>query len=135
MFDGRQGHNSYDDDEDTENIRPKKVFQADTEGGYAFVTKLLDFEGGEFGVCEIRGQVLRKSEVVGSVSGWLINRHWRSNFYSSCDSISSELQLLSNVLFHMSGRLNKIQWRKEMNFNTLQRSLVLGDSSALTLWR
>ena len=59
--------------------------------------------------------------IVGALSGWLVNRHWRSNFFESCDSISAELQLLANVLFHQSGRLQKIQWSKEFNFDVLER--------------
>jgi len=114
----RQGHETIS--EDDEDIQPRRTFSLALEGGYSFATKLFDFEGGEYNVTEIKGEIRHKGKKVGSVNGWLINRGWRSNFFTSCDSVSSELQLLANVLFHQSGRLNKHQWEKEIRSDALQ---------------
>ena len=56
------------------------------------------------------------------MDGYLINRGFRLNFLTSCDAVSAELQLLANALFHQTGRLNKIEWQKELSRDALMKS-------------
>ena len=96
--------------EDDDYATPKETYTADLGDGYTCTTKLLDFEED---ATEVKGEIMYNNKQVGSMDGWLVARGWRNNFYSSCDAVSAELQLLANVLFHRTGRLNKMLWRTE----------------------
>lgn len=62
-------------------------------------------------VREVHCSLCRGGKEMGYLNGYLINaRGWHLNFYSACDSISAELQLISNIFFHKCGRLRKQEW-------------------------
>ena len=68
---------------------------------------------------EIRWKLKYKNDEVGSFVGYLISRVWHSNFYELCDSVSAELQLISNVLFHPNGRLRRDIWENHVDKDLL----------------
>ena len=83
----------------TENLLP----------GYHHVLKFSEFETDD--TTAVNTEILFKGKVVGTITAYVMNRRsWHSNFYADCDSVSSELQLLSNVLFYKTGKIRKQEW-------------------------
>jgi len=114
-MDAPQEEETFETSDEEDEIEASETFQHEIDGGYVFITNLFCFEDEESDVMDIQGHIKHGSKTIGSLQGWLLRRSSRMNFYSSCDSVSAELQLLSNVLFHQTGRLNKALWRKVFN--------------------
>ena len=75
---------------------------------------------------KVQSEILCGEKVVGSIEAYLIDRRsWKSNFYLDCDSVSKELQLLSNVLFYATGRIRKQAWQEALSKEQIERASVL----------
>ena len=73
-------------------------------------------------VREIRCSLCKGGKEIGYLNGYLIKaRGWHLNFYSACDSISTEIQLISNIFFHKCGRLRKHQWDFFLNLRKIKK--------------
>ena len=103
---------SYHGSEDEETPEQEFVHEIIIEEKFSFITEIYDNEDG---YKHIEGKIMHQSKEVGTLTGYLINRNFRSNFFEVCDSISGEMQLLSNVLFLPSGRLNKFIWSNDIS--------------------
>ena len=113
-MDIQQDDSVLDSCSDEDEATPIHVYQHEVDD-YTFVSKMYSDEYIEDGVHEITGSIMKDMNQVGSLKAWIIRRASNINMYSSCDSVSAELQLLSNVLFHQSGRLNKGKWHPYLN--------------------
>ena len=97
-----------DTDIDSEEFKPSKTYTK-YYNDYIICCNLDDYTTSN--VRSISCIILKQKEQVGSLEGYLIKRKGHlCTFYEDCDSLSDELQSISNFLFHINGRLRKDMW-------------------------